>query len=254
MIDPNDFEGAILDQARRHGVVPDIHPKDFIFQFLITNESFTSREAAVAYYFSDGESSCKKLLDLLGTFGKAVAGEETSVLEFASGYGCVSRHLEKQRGYRVTSCDIHVEANAFIADKIGLPTLQSAHCPEDFSAKDRYDVTFALSFFSHMPAATWSRWLGTLLDTVIPGGLLIFTTQGRASAKFFGNPILNEQGYWFRADSEQKDLSVEEYGQTLVTPEYVFRELSERVDAHPCFFQQAHWWKHQDTYVVQKAG
>jgi hypothetical protein len=254
LIDPGDFEGAILEQARRYGVAPDIHPKDFLFQFVITNRSFNSREAAVAYYFSDGERSCKKLLGLIEAFGKRAGGEEISVLEFAAGYGCVSRHLGKQPGYRVTACDIHPAANAFIADRMGIATLQSDRQPEKFAPPTRYDVTFALSFFSHMPAATWSRWLGVLLDCCLSGGLLIFTTHGRASAKWFGNPTIGEEGYWFRADSEQKDLSVEDYGQTIVTPEYVLRKLLERRDARLCFFQEAHWWDHQDTYVIRKAG
>jgi SAM-dependent methyltransferase len=255
MIDPKDFELAICDRARHYRVAADIHEEDFIFQFLITNQSFLKREDAVNYYFMDAENSCNKLLGLVATFLEpSVPASDISILEFASGYGCVSRHLVKQRGYRVTPCDIHPAAVAFIDDKIGLKGLVSSHQPEDFKPKETYDVTFALSFFSHMPDITWGRWLRALFDTVKPGGLFIFTTQGRRSgALYFGDPELNDNGYWFRSESEQKDLNVAEYGQTLVTPGYAFQKLSTLSDARPCFYQHAYWWEHQDTYVIRRA-
>src|SRR5262249_49917485 len=127
------------------------------------------------------------------------------------------------------------------------PVSPPTHAPQNFCVDKKYDVSFALSFFSHMPETTWPHWLAALLETVKPGGLLIFTTHGRASAKFFGEPVLSDTGFWFRAESEQKDLEVSEYGQTIVTPGYVFQQISTLPTAWPCFFQQAYWWDHQDT-------
>jgi len=252
LTDPNDFSASILEHARRVGVVPDIHKEDFIFQFLINNPSFNSKDDAVRYYFTDGESSSKKLLHLIPSFLNPLPPADVSVLEFASGFGCVSRHLVKQRGYKITACDIHSSAVSFLARTIGVEALQSEHKPESFRPSKAYDVVFALSFFSHMPDATWARWLSVLFRAVKPGGLLIFTTQGRKSARFFGDPALDKSGYWFRPDSEQKDLDTSEYGQTIVSPGYVFSKLAALPAAWPCFFEQAYWWGHQDTYVLQK--
>jgi len=254
LIDPGDFAATILERARLYGVAPDIHREDFIFQFLITNPSFVRKEDAINYYFMDAENSCKKLLGLISMFlDPAPAGSDISILEFAAGYGCVSRHLVKQQGYKVTPCDIHPGAVSFISEKIGLKSHQSMHRPQDFRVGELYDICFALSFFSHMPDSTWQKWLAALFETVKPGGLLIFTTQGRTSAKFFGEPLLSEAGYWFREESEQQDLDVSEYGQTIVTPGYVFDKISALPNAWPCFFQQAYWWSHQDAYVIRKA-
>ena len=252
LVEPSEYQEEIKSAAIRHGVAPDIHPEDFIFQFLIQNQSFTSKYDAINYYFADGAKSCGLLLSLIADY---LGSNSTPirVLEFASGYGCVSRHLSKQSGYEYTPCDIHSAAVDFINASLGMKALQSAHRPEDFTPPQKYDVVFALSFFSHMPDRTWGRWLGALLGSVRPGGLLIFTTQGRLSAQFFGSPATDGNGYWFKAESEQKDLDVDEYGQTIVTPGYVFRRVSAYVDAQPAFFKEGFWWKHQDVYVIRKA-
>ncbi len=233
-------------------MVPDIHKDDFIFQFLITNPSFLSKEDAINYYFKDGETSSQKLKLLITKLLKPLPARDISILEFASGYGCVTRHLAMHRDYKVTPCDIHPAAIAFIAERMGLLPLPSAHKPEKFISTKSYDVVFALSFFSHMPDATWARWLAALFKAVEPGGLLIFTTHGRISAKFFGAPALNKDGYWFRTESEQADLDINEYGQTIVSPGYVFSKIASLPEAWPCFYEEAYWWDHQDVYVVQK--
>jgi hypothetical protein len=142
----------------------------------------------------------------------------------------------------------------FLASKFGMKTLQSAHIPEEFHCPSNFDVCFALSFFSHMPNLTWSRWLNVLMKTVRPGGILIFTTHGLTSAaKCFGNPELSDAGFWFKPESEQADLDTTEYGQTIVAPDFVFQKLSEIKEALPTFFQTGYWWEHQDIYVVRRA-
>jgi hypothetical protein len=104
LTDPQDFGACILDRAKRFGVVSAIHSDDYIFQFLITNQSFQRKEDAVNYYFEDGQNSSTKLQQLVSRFVQpATHGRQLSVLEFASGYGCVSRHLVKHFGQSVTS-------------------------------------------------------------------------------------------------------------------------------------------------------
>ena len=243
---------AIVDRhALKHSVSNAVHESDFILQFLLNNPVFPSKEHAIQYYFSDGDNSARQFIGLVSQFLDKRASE-AQILEFASGYGCVSRHLKNARGYTFTACDIHPEAINLIANKIGLNALLSATEPELFSPPQEFDVVFALSFFSHMPRATWGRWITSLLKAVRVGGLLIFTTHGRQSIKHFGEVTFDQNGYWFRADSEQKDLSTSDYGQTIVLPKYVINGLEKNSDASLIFFQEAYWWGHQDTYVLRK--
>lgn len=245
---PSELQQIVDQHAKEYAVSNVVHEKDFIFQFLMNHPGFQSKDHAVRYYFSDGENSARKFVSLISAF----TTKKCEVLEFASGYGCVSRHFKNRHDHSFVACDIHPEAIALIADKIGMEALLSSQLPETFNAPRAFDVVFALSFFSHMPHATWGRWIKSLIRALKGDGLFVFTTHGRQSVKYFGEVQFDERGYWFRADSEQKDLSPWDYGQTIVLPRYVFSELEKITNASLVFFQEAYWWGHQDVYVVRK--
>jgi len=238
--------------AAKYGVLPDVHPEDFIFRFIITHPRRPILEHAVDYYFGDGERSARRLrLVLQEVCGWR--GESIELLEFASGYGCVSRHLRKVLPeIDVTSSDIHPAAMDFITGKLGLPTVLSSSVPEQLNTPPNYDVVFALSFFSHLPKKSWGRWLRVLSSKLKPGGSLIFTTHGLVSRDRFGNPELDSDGFWFDARSEQKDLDTSEYGVACTAPLFVFREASADCDGRIIHLREGYWWEHQDLYVLKR--
>ena len=254
-IAPDSVDAQIKEWASRLAVLPDIHADDYIFQFLATHPAFASIDEAIQRYFETGRTSARRFDELVSQFHPP-SERPIDVLEFASGYGCVSRHLKSLGSkYAVVSCDIHHAAVDFLKERLGLRTALSASNPDQLDLGQRFGVVFALSFFSHMPHATWGRWFRKLLDLVAPSGLLIFTTHGRLSGvKFYGNPQLDQEGYWFRPESEQKDLSTQEYGSTIVAPRYVFAQCARSPDAHPVFFREGLWFNHQDTYVIQRGS
>jgi SAM-dependent methyltransferase len=237
--------------AQQVGVNPSIHLDDFIFRFLIDNRSFDCVDSSVKYYFYDAKNSAAQLVDLINESNRTAPVR--TMLEFASGYGCLTRHLKGiLPDVQSTACDIHAEAVRFTQEKLGEKAIVSCVNPDDFNCQSGYDVVFALSFFSHMPRSTWGRWLAALYAAVSPGGVLIFTTHGKVSAKHFGSPPLSADGYWFLSDSEQKDLDVANYGQTIVTEDFVRREIADKLNSKPLIFREGFWWGHQDCYVVRK--
>jgi SAM-dependent methyltransferase len=243
---------AIINSAKRYDVSPEIHSKDFIFQFVINHPCFTSPELAVDYYFQDGQKSCAKLLSLI----KEIMSEsETRIrlLEFASGYGCVTRHLAKHSGIlETTACDIHKSATDFIRSKFKVQVIQSEPIPEDLHIQDEFNVVFALSFFSHMPHHTWSRWLNKLYELTAAGGCLIFTTHGLESKIHLGYPVIPDNGFWFSPQSEQKDLDTSDYGSTIVTLDFVSDTVKKNLVDPIWLYRYAYWWEHQDLYVIRK--
>jgi hypothetical protein len=105
-----------------------------------------------------------------------------------------------------------------------------------------------------MPRRTWGHWLKQLFAALRPGGFLLFTTQGEASVQYHGNKEIPEDGFWFSAQSEQSDLDVEEYGQTIVTPTFVVPEIAKLEKARLVGLDLHAWWRHQDLYIVHKGN
>lgn len=242
--------------SKKYNTLSSIHKDDLIYQFLINNPVFKNEELAIDYYFRDGRNSAHILFDVIKEL-LIIKPDRVKLLEFASGYGCLTRHLlDNNMSFDITSCDIHAEAISFIEDKLGGKGLLSSRLPENFNAEaNSYDVVFCLSFFSHMPDRTWFPWLNTLYNVVKSDGLLIFTTHGYQSIKHFGvpSPKLDRNGYWFKPDSEQTDLDVHDYGSTIVSPSYVCERIK-LLTGNPILLRvsEGFWWKHQDLYIVQK--
>jgi len=238
--------------AKRHGVESACHPQDLIYEFVIRHPEFRSVGPAVDYYFDDGARSADKLSRLLAEL--PLEHRPIRLLEFASGYGCVTRHLKKQPDLAMLACDIHPQAIDFLRRQLGVRAVMSAHTPEELSLGETFDAVFALSFFSHMPRATWGRWVRALFSHVAPGGFLIFTTHGLGSRELHQNPDIPSDGFWFTAISEQADLDKAEYGSTIVTPEFVAREVRAQTGESVFDHRYAFWWGHQDLWIVRKTA
>ena len=241
-------------EAQVHDVDPMVHPDDFMYWFCCNHPKLTL-EQAIRYYFWDGGRSAGNLASVLAELELPKCPPIT-LLEFASGYGCVTRHIKKNPHYDLVSCDIHPQAVDFLRSRIGVTAFRSVHAPEDFSPLDRFDVVFALSFFSHMPKTSFGSWLKALYSSLTVPGHLVFTTHGLKSCEKVGitpNEIPAD-GFWFSAKSEQRDLDTEEYGCSLCTPDFVNREIDCLTGASIALYKHAHWWEHQDLWVVKRGG
>ena len=237
-----------LEAAQRHDVEAVCHPQDFIYQFV--RGALPLRDG-VNYYFDDGARSAALFAEVVG--GLPVFQGRLRVLEFASGYGCVTRHLKKDGRWSLVACDIHQDAIDFLQRELSVANaVLSSRVPEELPIHDTFDVVFALSFFSHMPRTTWGRWIKALFSRLAPGGLLLFTAQGDRCLAAMGNPEMPAEGFYFVPMSEQGDLSTTEYGTTVVTPEFVAREVFEQTGAAIFDVKPAFWWSYQDLYVVRK--
>jgi SAM-dependent methyltransferase len=238
--------------AARLGVPAAVHNEDMIMRFLLEHPGFKLKKGAVDYYFNDGAQSATQLARLLAYLnGPTPPGR---LLEFACGYGCVTRHLAKSLPETELFCsDIHPQAMTFLRQELHVRNCHlSATNPEEFKCPGQFDAVFALSFFSHMPAKTWTRWLERLYSFLAEDGLLVFTAHGLHSRRFLGNPTIPAEGFWFAANSEQKDLSVADYGQTVVTLEFVHKAVRQSLNCSLALYREAYWWGHQDLYVVRR--
>ncbi len=177
------------------------------------------------------------------------------MLDFASGYGCTARHMRHVfHDSLFASCDIDIDAMNFTKDVLGVESYISSPVPEELKLPPQ-DVILAHSFFSHVPATTWARWLKALHNALAPGGVLIFTTYGFALDKR-GYPGLNvgENGFGFIPQSKQGDLDAK-YGLTISHPRWVLAVLASMPGLRLSKFQEGLWrgtYGAQDTYVCVK--
>jgi SAM-dependent methyltransferase len=250
----NELDNIRQEAARPYGVPPDVHHDDMIWRFIANHRNYPTPEAAAQYYFGDGAESARRLETIIQAHLPSLAtNHNVSILEFASGYGMVTRHLAKLPNLAtLLACDIHAEAVDFIRDRLNQRAIISRHNPTEMSFAEATDVVFALSFFSHMPESTFGGWLDVLFAAVKPGGILVFTTHGLVSRAHFGDITMNERGFWFRPSSEQSDLDTNEYGSSVATPAYVVNQLSHLAGASLAEFRRGFWWGHQDLYVVSR--
>lgn len=259
----NDIDiAAILDQQRnlshsvasQMNVAPDISSDDMLFDFLVRAVFPTDHPGAVNAYFNGGQDCAQRFAALCR---EHLQSQPKTVLEFASGYGRVARHVKHVLPATSWTCsDVHAGAVEFNAGRLGFNSFISPSRPEQWTAERRFDVVFALSFFSHMPDATFAPWLERLLNTVETGGLLIFTTHGAISLRNMKagglDARFDENGFYWNANSDQRDINSAEYGTSAVTLSYVERALRTLPEVELIRFQQAFWWGHQDLYVVRK--
>jgi SAM-dependent methyltransferase len=246
------LQRAVADAPAAVGVVGNLHLDDHLLHYVLNHPAFPDLASSVERYFSDGRRSALKLARLIEELGLG-AGRPISLLEFASGYGRVTRHL---RGVlpnaSIAACDIHDPAVAFIEQELGVSAFRSDSVPEQWRVPRRYDVVFALSFYSHMPRETWSRWIRAHVNVLEDHGVLIFTTHGRLSLHTLGSPEVPEDGFWFAPRSEQIDLDTADYGTTIVTRAFVEQAIADAVGGAVALYREGFWWKHQDLYVVRR--
>jgi SAM-dependent methyltransferase len=232
-------------EAAKFGVSPDIHGDDFLFQYLVEvqTEPAKARALVTEHYFFDGDRSAKRLDDLIREYHPRAATRRLSLFEFASGYGCVSRHLHKMNDrYDLVACDIHEQAVAFLGERMAVSAMLSHSDPRKFNPGAKYDIVFALSFFSYMPYRTFGAWIEALFATLADDGLLIFTTHGRIAHDDMSHPALAPGGYWFLTSSEQEDLLTDEYVAMIATPFYVMDQIARCPQAALILFQEGLWW------------
>ena len=236
-------------EAARFGVPADLHPADQLLRYIIRDLSRPDGDGA-RIYFEKGNADSGKIQRLIDRLGLP---PDADVLEFAAGYGRVTRHLAKALApRRLVASDIHPDAIPFLR-RLGCDAFASCATPEDLECAGRFDFIFALSLFSHLPDGLFTRWLAALRKLLKPAGLLMFTTHGHAAMArtpdFFGRFFNEDLGYGFVPDSDQKDLPAEIYGTTIVTPDYVRRQIG-AAGLRERSFAAGEWWDFQDEWIT----
>ncbi|HEX2121963.1 MAG TPA: class I SAM-dependent methyltransferase, partial [Thermoanaerobaculia bacterium] len=175
------------------------------------------RDAALSNYFQNGLEQFSLVQHVAGWR----AARPKAMLDFASGYGRLTRFLVHQHlADEVTVSDILEGGMEFQAARFGVKTILSTTLPEQFPSTRKFDLIFVASLFTHLPPATFTAWLRKLVELLAAEGLLVFSVHDESIAPD------KVDGIFFASTSESRVLDLEDYGSTWVTETYVREQVA----------------------------
>lgn len=200
-----------------------IHPHDEMLAVL-SRLCGGDREQGLIAYFDSG----RRIFTAYDQIVRWRFGSWASVgrlLDFASGYGRVTRFLAgKLPRERVTIAEILPEAVRFQGEAFGVHAVLSDSRPEKLPIAGPFDLVLVTSLFTHLPRATFGRWLARLGDLLSPEGLLVFSVHDVSLLPAAERPA---DGFHFQAVSEIDALDREEYGSAWADDAFVTAALAE---------------------------
>ncbi len=257
----DDGRRALADALARHGVDAAglntaVSKNDLMFQYLA--REFVLRRRTIDWAFQKYFFGGLHMLQVVEAVVRRKFGRFDrvgSVLDFASGYGRLTRHLVRALDPRsVCVSDIKARAVEFQRAQLGVRGFVSTAVPEELAVGERFDCIIVASLFSHLPEALFGRWLQRLCDLLSPAGLLLFTVHDVSLSGETGRDVV------FKPVSEEilvrgadRPLDTAEYGAMHVSEAYV-RGVIERLAFPNRRYARypAAMWNHQDVYVLSR--
>ena len=251
-------EKTICEFIKIHKIDPSLNmvvsKNDLMFQYSLYH--LKSLTGAYSSYLSIGLNGARIIRKLakrkFGDLKKA-----NSILDFASGYGRLTRFLVLETDPdKIWVSDIKEQANDFQEKQFGVHGVSSTYIPEEFKPGRKFDLIFVASLFSHLPEDTFRRWLKVLFDLITDRGVLAFTVHDMrlevsgtpGEFKYFES---NEDLLFYEVEDIIEDKT--KYGITFVTDHYM-NALFESLGIGPMqhYRYEKALGQHQDMYVVTK--
>lgn len=224
-----------------------IHKNDIMFAGMMFSAP-SDMEGIVHSYFRVGASTASKVQTLLKMHGVI----PTRLLDFGSGYGRVARFLPAVfPSTQVFVSDVKTAATNFLSQKMRLGQVVHTENPSSFPA-EKFDAIFALSVFTHLPKNTFNLWMDVLIDSLNPGGALIFTFNHIDDGP---NPRVD---FHYTTQSEEKKFAAmpdsindeKQYGSTWVSHSFLLDALRDHDIVHTDL--QRTFVKSQNAFFVKK--
>lgn len=224
-----------------------IDPRDEIFRFFASHPSSLN---PARDYLADGWRSLAELLTLLDRCGRRLSTLD-SLLEYASGYGRLTRHLAPLLPGRLWVADVMPGANDFAARSFGAIPAPASTDPNALDFGRSFEAVFVLSLFTHLPPKRWGAWLQALYAALEPGGLLIFSVHSEGCDRPPGADF-DADGVCYQAGSESSHLDTADYGTTYTTRAWVTAQVEAALGHRPLLQEGPWFWIGQDAVVVEK--
>lgn len=186
-----------------------------------------------------------------GVFGGY--GGLSRVLDFASGWGRLTRVLEQRLAPgQIFVSDIYHQAVAWQGETFGVTPIPSTKDPATFAHDGRHDLVFVGSMFSHLPEALFHAWLAKLYGLVAAGGVLAFTVHDESFLP--EGQAADPCGMTFLRFSESGSLELDIYGMSYVSEAFVGAAIARLGEGLSWRRYPKGVYENQDLYVVGAPG
>jgi hypothetical protein len=139
-----------IASAGSYQVIPTISFNDLVFSTIFFTHSNRDLEHAAETYYMSGGVSAERIRNIAALYyadniDTGILSRPLRILDFASGYGCVGRHIKNVVPLAdLHAIDIHPAACKFNQASLGIPTNLSTLDPEQLEAKPEYDIVLAV--------------------------------------------------------------------------------------------------------------
>ncbi|HLX06406.1 MAG TPA: class I SAM-dependent methyltransferase [Thermoanaerobaculia bacterium] len=224
-----------------------IHADDEMLR-LLRDRTAGDRRRARFMYLQSGIALWRTLRRVVEwRFGEA--GRVCKLLDFASGYGRVTRFVVRDLPpERVWISDITAAAVDFQCRQFGVHGFVSAPRPEALVCGERFDCILVSSLFTHLPEATFAPWLRRLWQMLAPGGVIAWSVHDAGMLP--PGRQLPPGGLLFEPTSESGSLAVADYGSTWVSEGFVRGALGAAAPAASVLRLPKALANYQDLYVA----
>jgi SAM-dependent methyltransferase len=206
----------------------------------------------VEWFLRGGRLAAGSIRAALWRQGRRIE-ELGAVLDFGCGCGRVTRNWLALRETDVFGSDMNEEAIEWCRRNLPFATFESnGLAPPLTFDTERFDLVYALSVVTHLPAEIQLLWMRELERVLRPGGLLMLSTHG----EHYAPRLSGDERERFAAG----DVVVrweEVAGTNLCTafhpPSYVRDRLATRFEAVDFVAEGAKGNPHQDLFVFRRA-
>ncbi len=241
------------------GVPGRVHTNDLML--------FDSSRESIENYLRAARSAVDIVAEALAEVGRSF-DDVTSCLDFGCGHGRVLRLLQqKVAAQRITACDLDEEGVRFCAAEFGVrPMLSSWDIGR--IPLTTYDLIWSGSVFTHLDAASCDHLLQRMGQSLLPGGLMVFSMHGEFSLAnlehLYGGEHaaeaatirreVAEQGISFRHYAANWGDFAGTYGMTWHRKEYLQERAAALTDGalRLAFFRPQGWDHHHDVIAFEK--
>ena len=240
-------------------VYPGIPGRVHIHETMLQNDG----PEELNHYRRVGQDALRNIEESLRLAGRDFGSIERC-LDMACGYGRVLRWLaQRMPARRITACEVIPEAVRFCRQEFGARPLLAPLDPNELVFPERYDLIWVGSLLTHLRPEAAMRFAHRLVETLNPGGVLVFSSQGPsclAQIPMYGfmfadkTEVFREQLDAVGAAFLPYYAHEPDYGITLLAPAYVRAALPEDGDPPIRLLRHAErgWDNHQDVWSFQR--